>query len=106
MPRYLVQFSYTGKGLDGLLEEGGSARREAARQLAESLGGSLEAYYFAFGEHDGFAILRMPDNVAMTAAAVIVNSSGAVTTRTTVLLTPEEVDEAVERRGSYRPPGE
>jgi uncharacterized protein with GYD domain len=106
MPKFLVHFSYTNKGLEGLYKEGGSARREAARQLIESLGGRLEAYYFAFGEHDGIAIADMPDNTAMTAAAGAVGLSGAVTVQTTVLVTPEEVDEAVKRSSAYRPPGQ
>jgi uncharacterized protein with GYD domain len=106
MPRYLVQFSYTPEGLEGVRKEGGSSRREAVRQLAESLGGKLEAYYFAFGSYDGISILDMPDHAAMIAASVIVNGSGAATAHTTVLLTPEELDDAVKRSFTYRPPGE
>jgi len=37
--------------------------------------------------------------------ALAVNSSGAVTTRTVVLLTPEEVDDAAKRSVTYRAPG-
>jgi len=37
--------------------------------------------------------------------AIAVNSSGAVATRTVVLLTPEEVDRAVKRSMEYRAPG-
>jgi len=50
MPRYLVQASYTSEGAKGLLSEGGSARRESIEALMESVGGKLEAFYFAFGE--------------------------------------------------------
>lgn len=105
MPKYLVQFSYTAQGLAGLFKEGGSARREATRQLVESLGGKLEAYYFAFGQQDGFIIADMPDNASVAAASLIAASTGAVDTQTTVLLSPEEIDQAVKRSGKYRPPG-
>jgi hypothetical protein len=37
--------------------------------------------------------------------ALAVNSSGAVTTTTVVLLTPEEIDGAVKRSVDYRAPG-
>jgi uncharacterized protein with GYD domain len=105
MAKYLVQFSYTGEGLQGLLKEGGSKRREATQQLIESLGGKVESYYFSFGDHDGFIIVDGLDNVNAAAAALIGGASGAVETKTTVLLTPEEVDEATKLHGDYRPPG-
>jgi uncharacterized protein with GYD domain len=106
MAKYMVQFSYTDEGLQGLKKEGGSKRREATRKLVESLGGTLESYYFAFGDYDGFLIVDGLNNVDMTAAALIGSASGAVKTKTTVLLTSEEVDEAVKKQGNYRPPGQ
>ena len=39
MPKYLIQGSYSGEGLKGLLKEGGSKRREAAEQSVKGLGG-------------------------------------------------------------------
>ena len=106
MAAYLVQFSYTEQGLNGLLKEGGSKRREAIEKLISSLGGKLVAYYFAFGEYDGFALIEGMDNVDVAAAALTVVASGAVTTRTTVLLLPDEVDKATRKSGTYRPTGQ
>jgi uncharacterized protein with GYD domain len=103
MPKYLAQFSYTAKGLEGLSKEGGSGRRKAVQQLAESFGGRLEAYYYAFGKYDGLAVMNMPDHAAMAAAVAMVNRGGAAAVQTTVLLTPEDVDEAMRRSGTYRP---
>jgi uncharacterized protein with GYD domain len=105
MPKYLVQFNYTGEGLKGVLKEGGTSRRAATEELVKSLGGTLEAYYFAFGEADGFALVDLPDNTSSAAINLTVAASGAVTTKTTVLITPEEVDAAVKKTSSYRPPG-
>ena len=82
-------------GIRGLAAEGGTARAAAAKQLAESLGGRLEAFYFAFGATDVFVIIDLPNGEAAAALAVAVSSSGAVTVRTTVLITPEEMDAAV-----------
>jgi uncharacterized protein with GYD domain len=50
-------------------------------------------------------LVDVPDNEAAVAVALAVNSSGGATTRTTVLLTPEQVDEAAQRSVDYRPPG-
>ena len=106
MAAFMVQFSYTEQGTQGLVKEGGSKRREATENLVKSLGGRLVAYYFAFGEYDGLAIIDGLDNVDLSAAALMVGASGAVKTKTTVLLTPEEVDKATKKSGNYRPPGQ
>jgi uncharacterized protein with GYD domain len=106
MPKYLFIGSYNEEGLKGLLKEGGSKRREAAEQVIRSVGGTLEAYYFSFGDNDFYVILDTPDNVSTSAASLMVNASGAVNIETVVLLTPEEVDHAVKKTVDYRPPGQ
>ncbi|TCS35152.1 uncharacterized protein with GYD domain [Paucimonas lemoignei] len=105
MAKYLIEVNYIGDGISGLLKEGGTKRRAAVDQLFESVGGKVEAYYFAFGERDVFIIGDLPDNVTATALALRVNSTGTALCKTTVLLTPQEVDEAVRKPGMYRPPG-
>jgi uncharacterized protein with GYD domain len=106
MSKYLVQFSYTAEGVKGLLKEGGSKRRQATEQLVKSLGGKLEAYYFTYGEYDGFSIIDGLDDVEMSSALLTVAASGAVRVKTTVLLTAEQVDQAAKKTATYRPPGE
>lgn len=105
MAKYLFHGSYTVEGLKGLIKEGGTGRREATEQLAKSLGGTLEAYYFAFGDNDFYVIVDAPDNVSSCAAALIANASGATKVKTVALLTPEEIDQAVKKTVDYRPPG-
>jgi uncharacterized protein with GYD domain len=105
MPKYLVQANYVGEGIKGLLKEGGSGRRAAVEKLVQSVGGKVDAIYYAFGETDVFIIADMPDNASMTAVALTVGASGAVNTKTTVLMTPEEVDVAVKKSPVYRAPG-
>jgi uncharacterized protein with GYD domain len=105
MPKYLVQASYLSKGIQGLLKEGGTRRREAVDELFGSLGGRVEALYFAFGEQDVFIIGELPDNASAAALAIKVNAAGASTCRTVVLLTAQEIDEAVKKTSVYRPPG-
>lgn len=105
MPKYLLQVSYTVEGAKGLQKDGGTKRRDAARGLVESLGGKLETFYFAFGDCDVVAIADMPDSVSAAAASVALAASGAVSNKTTVLLAPEEMDQAVRKSASYTPPG-
>jgi uncharacterized protein with GYD domain len=106
MPKYLFQGTYVGEGLKGLLTEGGSKRRETVEQTLKAMGGTLEAFYYAFGEDDVFAIVDLPDNVSTAAFALTVNRSEAVRVKTTVLLTPEEVDQVTKKSIDYRPPGQ
>ncbi len=105
MAKYLVNFKYTQDGLKGLFAEGGTKRRQATEQLVKSLGGKLEAYYYTFGYEDGFAVVDLPDNSSAASASLVVSASGAVSSSVTVLLTPEEIDQAVKRSATYRPPG-
>jgi uncharacterized protein with GYD domain len=106
MPKYLFQASYTEVGLKGLLKEGGSKRREAVEQTVKGLGGTLEAFYYAFGDRDVFAIADLPDDVSTTAFSLMVNAAGTAKVKTIVLITPEEVDQAVKKSVDYRPPGQ
>ena len=105
MGKYLLQANYVGDGVKGLLKEGGSSRRAAVEKLISGMGGTLEAFYYAFGKNDAYIIVDMPDNASVAAVSLAVNASGAATTRTTVLLTPEEMDEATKKAPAYRPPG-
>lgn len=106
MPKYLIQGNYAGDGLKGLLKEGGSGRRAAIEKLVVSVGGKVEAYYFAFGDTDVFIIADLPDNATAAALSLTVSAAGAATAKTTVLLTPEEIDAAAKKGITYRPPGQ
>ncbi len=110
MPKYLIQVSYVGEGVTGLLKEGGSGRRQASERVIEALGGRVEAMYYAFGETDAFIIVDLPDNVSAVTASLMVNASGRVKVTYTPLFTPEEVDQAAEKGrqipAAYRAPGQ
>jgi uncharacterized protein with GYD domain len=102
--KFLIQASYTAEGAKGLLHGGGTARRKAVEDMLAGVGGKMEAFYFCFGEHDAAIIADMPDHVAASAVALAVAASGVVRTQTTVLVTPEEVDQATKMKTAYRPP--
>jgi len=105
MPHYMFRASYTREAMQGVLKEGASARIDVVRKLAESVGGSVEVAYWAFGEDDFVTIVELPDNAAAVAVATTVASAGVGKISTTVLLTAADVDEARARRPAYRAPG-
>ena len=105
MPKYLVEASYTIDGVKGVQSGGGTARRDAVADMAKSVGGSLESFYFGFGDRDAYVVLDLPDNEAAASVALTVNAAGGAMVKTIVLLTPEEVDAAAKRSADYRPPG-
>ena len=106
MPKYLISGSYVGEGIKGLLKDGGTKRKETVNRLMGSLGGTVESMHFAFGDDDFFIIVDGPDNVKIAAGSLIASSTGAVSTKVTVLLTPEELDEVSGISVEYRPPGQ
>jgi len=105
MAKYMIQANYTSEGLKGLLKDGGTGRRKAVDSLLASVGGKVEGFYYGFGDVDAFVIVDVPDNVTAAAVALTVGASGAVSLKTTVLMTPEEVDQATKKSPAYRAPG-
>lgn len=106
MARYLIRANYTAEGTKGLIKGGGgSARRAAVQEMLRPAGGEIEAFYYALGEDDVYVIVSLPDNIAAASVSLAVNASGAVNLKTTVLLTPEEIDQAARKSMNYRVPG-
>jgi uncharacterized protein with GYD domain len=106
MPKYMFKATYTAEGARGIAKEGGTGRRDTIAKLADNSGGKMESFYFAFGQDDAFVTCDLPNNATAAAVALAVNSSGAATVTTIVLMTPEEVDEATRTTVDYRPPGQ
>ena len=105
MPKYLFEARYTARGEEGVRAKGGSDRRDAWADTVRGVGGEVECLYFEFGDRDVLSIVDLPDDEAAAAVSLIANASGGVATQVTVLLTPEQVDQASNRPVSYRPSG-
>jgi uncharacterized protein with GYD domain len=105
MPKYLLEVNYTVDGVKGVLSKGGSARKAAAQAAAKSVGGKLDSFYFAFGGTDVYTVADLPSNAAAAALALTVSGGGGATVKTTVLLTPDEIDAATQEKVKYTPPG-
>jgi uncharacterized protein with GYD domain len=105
MPKYLIRGNYVGDGVKGLLQEGGTKRHDAAKAAVESIGGSVDCMYYAFGDTDVFAICDFPDDATAAAASLTISSSGVVKSTITPLMAPADLDAASGKSASYRPPG-
>lgn len=105
MPKYLVSVSYTAEGAKGIRQDGGTKRREVASHAVESVGGTLEAFYFCFGDRDAVIIADLPDAASAAAVSLAVSSTGAARLTTTPLITPEEMDKAAGKKTAYTAPG-
>jgi uncharacterized protein with GYD domain len=105
MPKYLMEASYTAEGARGLAKEGGSSRRKTVEETVKSLKGSVEAFYYAFGSSDVVLIVDLPDAVTAAAVSLAINQTGSVQLKSTVLMSPEEMDQAAKKAVSYRAPG-
>ena len=106
MAKYLIKVSYSAEGLVGVRKEGAAARAAFIAQLLETVGGTLECFYFAFGVDDVILIADVPDNKTALAMSAAVGSSSAISSYETVpLLTTQEVDAAMKISVGYRAPG-
>ena len=107
MPLYLGRFSYTTDAMKALLDQP-QDRSAAAREVAESLGGKLLGFWYAFGAFDGVFLMEAPDNASAAALAMAVGAGGALSeVETTVLLDMDEAQDAMRKAAAatYRPPG-
>ena len=104
MPKFLFKVNYTLEGLNGVRAQGGKARKAAATSAAKSVGGRLESFYFAFGSTDVYTVIEFPDNTSAAAMALAVSAAGGAKVETVALLSPEEIDDAVGKKVSYKPP--
>ena len=85
--------------------------RKRWRQLADSLGGSVECLYWMFGTHDGIVISDAPDSISAAAVSITVGSTGGFKNlETHELLTQEQLSQALSRSKdateAYQPPGQ
>jgi uncharacterized protein with GYD domain len=107
MPQYLGRFSYTSDAVRSLMNDP-QDRSAAAREVAESLGGSLLGFWYAFGAFDGVFVAELPDNASAAALAMAVGGGGALANlETTVLIGMDEAQDAMRKAAgaTYRPPG-
>jgi uncharacterized protein with GYD domain len=109
MAKFASFFTFKGETIARMMDKP-SDRVGAVRKLTEALGGKLEAYYLMYGEHDGFAIVDVPDSTTAAALSLAVSSTGAFAHISThELIAPEGLNAVLEKakkaREKYAPPG-
>ena len=105
MPKFLIKANYTAEGMKGLQKDKASGREKAIAAACKSVGGKLDAVYFALGDDDVFVIVDLPSHVQVSSLCIAVGASGMANTRTVSLLTVAEMDKALGEGLKYRPPG-
>src|SRR5262249_51494850 len=110
MAKYAIFFTYSSDTWARMIKSPGD-RTAAVRQLAESVGGSIESIYWMFGAHDGIVIADAPDSVGAAALSVAVGSSGAFNQlETHELFNKDQLGQMLRRAKDavrvYRPPGQ
>ena len=104
MPKFLFRASYSPQGIAGVVHEGGSARTKAIETLVGSVGGTVECFYWGFGQDDFFLIAELPDSIAAAALSTTVAAAGVASITTTPLLTADDLDQVHSRSVDYTPP--
>lgn len=93
MPTYVHLMELGQANLEAM--EHSPARRQAAKDLVESVGGEVHGIYYTFGRYDVVSVVEYPD--AATAARAVIEFRGAGNTKVETLpaFTEEEWDEDV-----------
>ena len=104
MPKYMTRVSFTAEGVKSLRKEKATHRRNSVAKLVASAGGT-GGFLLCLRSGDGIAIYDLPDNVTAAALSVAANAAGQVHLSITPLMTPEEMDKAIEQSSKYHPPG-
>ena len=111
MARYVIFFTYSSGSWEQLIKNPEFDRTAAMRQIADSMGGTLESVNWMFGPYDGIEVLDVPDSITAAALSVTLISSGAFKhVETHELLNEQQMGQAIQAcnrsRQAFRPPGE
>jgi uncharacterized protein with GYD domain len=107
MASYLFRFSYTPESWAALIDHPEDRREMLATRLF-GFGGQLLGFWYSFGQHDGYALAELPDNVTAAAVLAAVSSTGSFRHLEAIVLIPaEDMVEALGRAQAlgYKEPG-
>jgi uncharacterized protein with GYD domain len=107
MAKYMALFNLSSEAIRRFVANP-SDRADVVRGLVASVGGSLECYYWMFGQYDGMAVFEMPDAHTTAATSLAITSSGAFTRFETHELIEASDLTAIAKRARrivYQPPG-
>jgi GYD domain len=102
--RYFFKAVYTAEGMKDLRMRGATALGENVAKFDASVGCRLEVWYFDYTESANYGFVDCPSEIAMATIAATANAAGFVHLTMTPVLTPREMDEALAKSQSIRPP--
>src|SRR5215469_13773955 len=107
MAKYMALFNLGSEAIRRFVANP-SNRAEVVRELVESVGGTLECYYWMFGQYDGMAVFEVRDAHTTVAMSLAITGSGSFTRFETheLIESSDLIPIAEQARGiGYQPPG-
>ena len=95
MPVYIILGKYTKEGISKIKES--PMRYEAAKKVAQSVGGEIKNLYYTMGRYDFLSAVEAPNNEAMMQILLAIGSGGAVSTETLVAIPAEKGAEIIRK---------
>jgi uncharacterized protein with GYD domain len=106
MPKFMFTGQYSAGGLKGSLEEGFAAREATVTKMIESMGGTVEGFYWTYGKNDIVTIIEGTQEMALAIALAVSSDPDSVQIETMPLLTAADLDAALAKLPQYRGPGD
>ncbi|NDL59463.1 GYD domain-containing protein [Phytoactinopolyspora mesophila] len=97
MPTYISLIKWTDQGVQSFKES--VSRAQAARDMAERMGGTLKDVYWTVGECDIVSIADFPDDATGTAFLLAIGSQGNIRTSTMRAFDEEQFAEVLGKLG-------
>ncbi len=94
MPIYISLMTYTDQGLRNIKKS--PSRFDAARKMAEELGGNMGTLYLTMGAYDLVAISQFPDDATAATFALRIGALGNVRTTSVKAFHEKEYRKIVE----------
>jgi uncharacterized protein with GYD domain len=88
MPTFICFLNWTDQGVKNAKES--PKRYQAAKTVAEKLGGKVLSAYVTTGQYDVVSTVEMPNGEAMVKFATALSATGHVRTTTVRAYTPDE----------------
>ena len=91
MATYLFSFNYTPESWAAMIEHPEDRREMLATQIF-AFGGQGQGFWYSFGEHDGYALAELSDDVAAAAVLAAISASGSLRhLEATVLIQADDI---------------
>ena len=103
--RYLIRGKFTAKALQSIQQQGAVNRVERAKERFRSMGAEIKEGYFVptKGGLELIAIVEAEEE-ALAAILFAINSNGHIEEEAVRIMTPEEMDQVIERSRSVSLP--